>query len=167
MNWAIAAHQNANQQYDSNPYSVHLFLTVQWAKKFIYYIPHNSQEDVINACWLHDTIEDARITYNDILHITNNNKRIADIVFAVTNEKGRNRLERANDVYYKGIVTTEFASFVKLCDRLANAEYSAYTNSKMFKLYQKEYEDFIDKLDLFEKQLYPDMVEELKYILRK
>lgn len=49
---------------------------------------------------------------------------VADIVYAVTNEKGKNRSERANEKYYQGIRENKLAVIVKICDRLANALYS-------------------------------------------
>jgi len=67
---------------------------------------------------------------------------VADIIYAVSNEKGKNRKERANDKYYEGIRQTEGASFVKICDRIANVQYSKMTGSKMFEMYKKENEHF-------------------------
>jgi hypothetical protein len=32
--------------------------------------------------------------------------------------------------------------FVKLCDRIANVQYSKMTKSRMFKMYQEEHSDF-------------------------
>jgi hypothetical protein len=66
----------------------------------------------------------------------------ADIVFAVTNDKGKNRKERAGVNYYRGIRDTSGAVFVKLCDRIANVQYSKMTKSRMFKMYQEEHSDF-------------------------
>jgi hypothetical protein len=43
------------------------------------------------ACWGHDTIEDTRTSYNDAANHLG--KDAADIVYAVTNEKGKNRAE--------------------------------------------------------------------------
>ncbi|WP_298473442.1 hypothetical protein [uncultured Maribacter sp.] len=63
------------------------------------------------ACWVHDIIEDARETYIDVLE--NTNVTIAELAYALTNEKGRTRKERANDAYYRGIQKTPNASFVK------------------------------------------------------
>ena len=70
----------------------------------------------------------------------------ADIVYAVTNEKGKNRAERANDKYYAGIVATPGAVFVKLCDRIANVQYGKMTGSGMYDKYKKENDNFIIKL---------------------
>jgi (p)ppGpp synthase/HD superfamily hydrolase len=133
--FAIEAHQNTNHLYDGKPYSVHLALVVSYAQKYLTKIPLTYQEDVLSACWLHDTIEDTRNTYNDIKTISN--AKIANLVYAVTNEKGKNRKERANEKYYDGIKSEEFAQFIKLCDRLANVKYSIDTNSKMKDVYKK------------------------------
>lgn len=71
---------------------------------------------------------------------------VGDIVYAVTNEKGKNRSERANDKYYAGIVATPGAVFVKLCDRIANVQYGKMTGSGMYDKYKKENANFVTKL---------------------
>ena len=92
------------------------------------------------ACWGHDLIEDTRVSYNDVKdHL---GQEAADIIYALTNEKGKNRKERANDKYYEGIRNTKGAVFVKLCDRIANVQYSKMTGSRMFEMYKKENESF-------------------------
>jgi len=122
MSYAINAHSSVNHTYDDSPYSIHLIMVVQVAKKYIKsIIPTENINDVICACWLHDTIEDCRLTYNDIKKEFGEN--VAEIVYAVSNEKGKNRKERANDRYYRGIRNTDGATFVKMCDRLANITY--------------------------------------------
>jgi (p)ppGpp synthase/HD superfamily hydrolase len=130
--------------------------------KFIEHIPQHRRDDVLNAVWLHDTIEDCRLTYNDILKISN--KEVADLVYALSNEKGRDRQERANEKYYKGIRDTEFATFIKLCDRLANVIYSRETNSRMFDVYKNENQDFLKHLfERPDQQLpYRELVQGLK-----
>jgi (p)ppGpp synthase/HD superfamily hydrolase len=142
--FAIEAHASVNQTYDGKPYSVHLAMVFHQAMRFIDYIPQRDRYNVLNAVWLHDTIEDCRLTYNDILKTSN--KEVAELVYALSNEKGRNRQERANDKYYKGIRETEYATFIKLCDRLANVTYSRETKSRMFEVYKNENEDFLKHL---------------------
>ena len=104
ISFAIDAHNKTNHLYDGKPYSVHLSMVVMYAIKYIDCIPTQAQETVINACWLHDTIEDCRLTYNDVKEIAG--EEVAEIVYAVSNEKGKNRKERANDKYYEGIRET-------------------------------------------------------------
>lgn len=162
--FAIEAHQNVNHSYDNKPYSVHLALTVSYAQKYIDLVPEPYQSVVIDACWLHDTIEDTRMTYNDICTVTNT--KVADIVYAVTNEKGKTRKDRANEKYYKGIKECDFAVFVKLCDRLANAKYSVDTNSRMKQVYKSENEQFVNSLiDGNSQKIYNQMIDELNSIL--
>jgi (p)ppGpp synthase/HD superfamily hydrolase len=160
--FAIESHASVNQTYDGKPYSVHLAMVFSQAMIFIDHIPQHKRKDVLNAVWLHDTIEDCRLTYNDILKISN--KEVAELVYALSNEKGRNRAERANEKYYKGIRETEYAVFIKLCDRLANAIYSKDTNSRMFNVYKEENEKFLKNLFVTpDKSLqYRELVQALK-----
>ena len=160
-NFASEQHTKVNHYYDNKYYHVHLDKVVEVAEKFIYLIPEKDRDIVIAACYCHDLLEDTRLTYNDlfkslssIIYDVASDKyfyfqeckkaafKITEIVFALTNEKGRNRKERANDKYYQGIRDTEYAVFVKLCDRIANTQYSKTTKSKMFEMYKKEHDDF-------------------------
>lgn len=102
---------------------------------------------IIKAIIAHDTLEDTHLTYNDLINLFHSktdfiNKHIVEIVYAVTNEKGRNRKERANKKYYNGIKKIKGATFVKLCDRLANSYYSKEQKSSMYNKYAKETIDF-------------------------
>lgn len=149
-------HEDVNQKFDGKPYSIHLSAVLRAALQYSYYFPDevNDYLDVITfgACF-HDTIEDARLTYNDVLkiaskYISDKDKAImaTEIVYALTNEKGRNRAERANEKYYEGIRTTPFASFVKFCDRYANMKYSFANKTSMAKKYAQELPHFIKSL---------------------
>ena len=84
------------------------------AEKFIYLVAEEERENVLCACWVHDIIEDARETYNDVKK--NTNETVAELAFALTNEKGKNRNERANDKYYQEMQETPNAVFIKYCD---------------------------------------------------
>lgn len=165
INFAIEAHNNTNHLYDGKPYSVHLSMVALNAVRFIDCIPTQNQNDVILACWLHETIENCRLTYNDIKQVAG--ETVANIVYAVTNEKGKNRKERANDVYYDGIRKTMWAKYVKLCDRLANVQYSYDNMSTMYDVYQDENDAFIEALFPNESgmQHYIELIKELKCLL--
>ena len=162
--FAIESHAKVNQTYDGKPYSVHLIMAFIQGMRFIHIIPEERREDVLNALWLHDTVEDCRLTYNDILKMTN--KKVADLVYAVTNEKGRNRKQRANSKYYKGIREEQDAIFIKMSDRLANVKYSRdkLPNSRMFNVYKEENDDFLKHLFINKEQEieYKEMIEALK-----
>jgi (p)ppGpp synthase/HD superfamily hydrolase len=157
---AIRCHLGTCHEYDGMPYTIHLKHVTDFATKFKQLVPEKSWETVLAACWLHDTIEDCRQTYNDIVKICGS--EVAEIVYALTNEKGRTRKERANSKYYEGIRDTPFAPFVKLCDRLANVEYSSRSKSSMFNKYWMEQPQF--EKELYCEELEP-MFKELRYLL--
>jgi (p)ppGpp synthase/HD superfamily hydrolase len=152
-NFAITTHESVNHLYGVHPYAFHLTMVVEAAHEFIHHIPEQDREMVLSACWLHDTIEDCRLTYNDIVELAG--IPIAEIVYALSNEKGKTRKERANDKYYKGIRETPYARYVKLCDRIANVKHSQDEKSPMFFMYQKENKNFVDQLFKNETVVYP------------
>lgn len=143
--YAIHQHQITNHFYDGKyPYSFHLDMVVQIARKFIHLIPENDRDEVLAGCWVHDVMEDTRETFNNVKDSLNDS--IARYSYALMNEKGMTREERANDNYYYGIRTYKHATFIKLCDRMANMQYSKETGSSMFKKYVKEYDHFFNQL---------------------
>lgn len=109
QHYACLEHELVNQTYgkEKHPYSFHLHEVVSLAKKFIKLIPEEHRANVIAAGWCHYLIEDARCTYNDVM--ANTNYQVAELVYALTNEKGKTRKERANDKYYQGIRETPHA----------------------------------------------------------
>jgi (p)ppGpp synthase/HD superfamily hydrolase len=142
--YATKCHKETNHLYDGKPYRTHLNLVVKAMKRFNHLIPEEDNELVEAACWVHDVIEDCRQTYNDVKNICG--EQVAEIAYALTNNKGKSRKERANDNYYDGILKVKYAPFVKLCDRIANIEYSKEIGSRMFEVYCKENDDFIRKI---------------------
>jgi (p)ppGpp synthase/HD superfamily hydrolase len=129
--FAINAHRAVNHMYDDYlPYEFHLNLTAKYAMDYSFLVDPLDRELVINAAYCHDTIEDARVSYNDLKQAIGDTA--ADIVFAITNEKGKTRKERANDKYYEGIRNTSYAVYVKLCEqadfeaRLAGEQLTKY-----------------------------------------
>lgn len=142
--YASKCHRETNHLYNGQPYTTHLEMVVGTANKFIHLIPESDRGNVIAACWCHDVIEDTRQTYNDVKAMTN--ETVAELVYALTNDKGKNRKERAGKKYYDGIKAVKYASFVKMCDRIANIEYSKRTKSHMLNMYIEESDDFVDAL---------------------
>lgn len=158
-----------NQKYDEHlNYSYHLKAVVNIANKYLNNITNidkydsefNIKQIIVVAAAAHDIIEDARMTYNDVVKFITKylcedenidkeicNKfatNVADIVYAVTDEKGKNRSERHNYYYWKLLLQTKYASFIKICDRFANFKYSINTNNnKMVNVYITELRQFI------------------------
>jgi len=180
--YCINQHKNTNHYYDEYlPYEFHLRMVVNAAEKYSFllddkkdYTTGKKQEEIghfdrseiitlreacMRAAWGHDLIEDTRTSFNDVKEQLG--EAAAEIVFAVTNEKGKTRKDRANKRYYDGIRATQGAVFVKLCDRIANVQYSKMTQSKMFKKYRDENPNFIESLGFKPNHSYKLMFNEL------
>jgi hypothetical protein len=70
---------------------------------------------------------------------------VAEIVYAVTDEKGRTRKEKKNEKFYRELFGNKLGLFVKLADRMANVAYSKSVDSPMFYKYRREYVDLFTK----------------------
>lgn len=146
-----------NQKYAKIlPYSFHLEMVNKQAEKFANLIP-SENAPVWVGIWGHDSIEDARLTYNDIKDMFG--VEAAEIIYLCTENKGRTRADRKDDVWYHQLKTNEGAVFVKLCDIIANVKFSLLTNSSMFSKYKAEYNQKVRPLLYCEK--YRDMFEYL------
>ena len=137
--YAIEMHEITNCTYGDDSYEVHLAKVVEVAEGFIYLIPEEDINIVLAACWGHDVMEGTRENYNDVKKILGED--IADIIYDVTNEKGKNRKERALKTYPR-IALNFRAVFVKLSDRIANMFSSKNTKHGMYKKYCEEYPVF-------------------------
>ncbi len=147
--FACASHFDAHQYYKLADgvevlYSYHLRKVVEVARRFRYLIPEQDWKYVEGGIWNHDCVEDARQTFNDLKKATD--ERTALIAFALTNSTGKDRGERADAAYYIKIRTTEYGTFAKLCDRIANIEHGLKHGSSMAKKYKKEHEHFKQEL---------------------
>ena len=158
-NDAHALHARVNHAYDRiRPYGFHVDMVVNWVRKYIEEVCVSEQDilPIYFAAFYHDSIEDARLSYNDVMRIAKElmNEEQAylatEIVYALTNEKGRNRAERANEKYFAGIREIPYAPFVKLADRLANTSYAFSKGTadslRMSKVYREELPGFLEAL---------------------
>lgn len=89
----VAEKAHANQTYDIYPYIYHIRQVMGIAESLGY------DESIIISCILHDVLEDTDISYNDIKKSFG--IEVAEIVYNVTNELGRNRQESKMKTYPK------------------------------------------------------------------
>ena len=142
-----------NQKYNKTlPYSFHLEMVVHMAQRFKACLPNRYEksrplnsfsdttiwDEIITGCLGHDSIEDARITYNDLVEKFGD--IAAEIIYCCTEVRGHNRDERHSVEYYEYLAKNELAIYVKLCDICANVTFSVLSNSSIYSKYKKEHE---------------------------
>lgn len=144
-------HSIRNHRYGPHEYVFHLDATVRVLERFGIH-----DQALIAAGYLHDVLEDCEeVTREQIEDLFG--LRVGALVWAVTDEPGRNRKERKARTYPK-IAATPGAVTIKLADRIANAEYSAFKDQARYKMYQKEQSEFeaalLDPHDIFNMKLW-------------
>lgn len=158
-NDAHALHASVSHAYDRiRPYGFHLDMVVNWVQKYIGEVCSDERDilPIFFAAYYHDAIEDTRMSYNDVMRTAEKVMDAeqaylaAELVYAMTNEKGRNRAERANEKYFAGIRAIPYGPFLKLADRLANTSYAFSKGTadslRMSKVYREELPAFLAAL---------------------
>ena len=168
MAWLMAEKQHVGQDYGPFPYKKHLMdmksILDQLIAQFKWVCEDEMPsewdwedwitddefiEDLICVIILHDALEDGRMSYNDVKRYFG--LRVAEGVFCVSDDPGRDRAARKN---YKRIKSNMFSRIAKLIDRYANLANSKQEGSSMLKKYKKEYQEFKDKLTVKEPHLF-------------
>lgn len=126
----VAENAHKNQRYDEIfPYMKHIYDVIDVLKRFDF-----KSNKMLIAAALHDAIEDDGISYNDIKkHF---NIEVAEMVYCVTDELGRNRKEKKEKTLPKTAGNPD-AIILKLADRIANIEHGGKID-----MYAKEYQEF-------------------------
>ncbi len=127
--FAVEAH--ADQRYGDAPYVTHLGAVRSVLADFGHGGP------LAIAAWLHDTVEDTKVTREDVE--SRFGAEVAALVWAVTGT-GATREERNHSAYAK-IQAHPAAATLKLADRVANVEASRTVPAKLAK-YRAEWESF-------------------------
>lgn len=165
--YAKKSHEDTNHKYGGGyDYVRHLAHARDVAERFINLVPLEDRVDVLCGVWVHDVIEDARQNYNDVRKELGT--AVAEYSYALTNNKGKNRKERANAAYYAGIRGLKNGIFIKLCDRIANVEFNLfYSDGSMLEKYREEYMGFYDQLIMNpdDAEQYAPMFDYLKALL--
>jgi len=134
----FAKEKHKGQKYGSKPYMEHIYKTLDVAIKLDF------RANIKVACALHDTLEDTNTSFQELEKEFGN--EVAEIVYSVTDELGRNRKERKLKTYQK-IKHNWQGLMVKICDRIANIESSQKDSPEKLEMYLSEH-------NLFYKELY-------------
>ena len=139
----MAIKLHSEQLYDTHPYVKHLDDVYSVAKRL------TTNEDIWVASYLHDVLEDTKCNYETIKNQFG--EKVAELVYAVTDELGRNRQERKANTYPK-IFDDNDAITLKICDRIANFTYCKLSSLKgscdKYKMYSDEHVEFCCELRL-------------------
>jgi (p)ppGpp synthase/HD superfamily hydrolase len=154
---ACVAH--AVKDYDGEPYFVHYDEVEDILREYGF----GDNETLIIAARLHDIIEDCGWTYNDVKKLFGVD--VAELVYLVTDFKGRNRNERKPDELYIEMRKKVFAITLKLADRLANARRSCANRHGMGGKYKEEYVHFKEMLHNEEHRMLAPMWRELEGLM--
>ena len=129
----FAVKSHGNQSYGSQPYSYHLEKVYKNTVRF------GGSEVEQQAAWLHDVIEDTKITKSDVAKAFGG--KVARIVDLVSNRASK-------EATFKRVRTDRSAVFVKLCDRLANV--SAGSKNDMYRKRHPVFKSILYKKGEFE-----------------
>ena len=148
---SIQAH--GNQTYDGVfPYKKHLDDVVSVLKRFGY------SGKYIIAGYTHDIIEDTALSYNKVLKYFGQD--VAEMVYCVTDELGRNRTEKKIKTLPKTASNPD-AIILKLADRIANVEHGGKIG-----MYRDEYDEFKKALYMHSAKDTEPMWEHLESLLK-
>tara|TARA_R110000868_G_scaffold59092_1_gene181485 strand:+ start:167 stop:670 length:504 start_codon:yes stop_codon:yes gene_type:complete len=130
----VAVKAHAPQSYaDIYPYEKHLDDVIAVLRRY-----HITAPKYIVAGYLHDVLEDGAISYSKIK--THFGLEVAEMVYCVTDELGRNREEKKRKTLPKTASNPD-AVILKLADRIANIEMGGKVG-----MYKGEYDAFRDAL---------------------
>ena len=136
LGYASVKHQG--QRYGDRPYTHHLTAVRQVL------IDHNINGDVCVAAWLHDVQEDCATTNEEIASLFGTD--VARLVECVTGD-GTERAQQVESAYRKIVAScvvglSRDALWLKLADRIANAEASRATGGHHLRRYRTEQQGF-------------------------
>lgn len=101
------------------------------------------EEKILVLAWLHDTIEDTMVVYEDIEDEFGT--QMANLTYLLTDKRGKNRKERQEKTYPE-LAQDHYARLGKLGDRIANITMTTHDSQEKFSMYTKEYPYFKETL---------------------
>ena len=150
----VAVKAHGNQTYgEFFPYEIHLDDVVAVLIRFGF------SGKYIIAGYLHDAIEDTALSYNKIKNF--HGYEVAEMVYCVTDEQGRNRSEKKLKTLPKTASNPD-AIILKLADRIANIERGGKKD-----MYAMEYDEFQSYLRSVSPKSATDMWRHLDNLLMK
>lgn len=131
----IVSKYHSGQFYGDIPYTDHLKQVVQ----VLIDCGYRNDDIIIPSGFLHDIMECCDFSYSDLKKEFN--KNIAETVYCMTDEIGRDRTEKKEKTYPK-LSSNPDSIIVKLADRIANIEYGLKNDGEKLDMYVGEHKKF-------------------------
>lgn len=144
---AIEAHGNQRRKYNGTPYWLHPARVAGLVSAYTY------DARVVASAWLHDTLEDTRLTQKDLSHLGGFVEGVVSILTKPKKENGVNRSMR-NEIYYGSLKLAQVcygkiiapSTLIKLADRYDNLR--ELPNNDFFYTYCEETKELLKYLDV-------------------
>lgn len=147
--WLLARGAHAGQMYGDQPYYCHLQDVVRIVMDPPGIVSLGNDE-IVQVAYLHDILEDTKITVRDLEDLEVGPDVIKAVQF-VTDEPGENRKLRKIATYERVKLQKQeplphicLGLIVKWADRVANVRNAAKSNPGLLRMYAKEAEAFRD-----------------------
>lgn len=132
--------KHSKQKYGSQPYNFHLNNVYNYVVKYMDLLDDDNQITLaMCGSFAHDVIEDTEITEEEIANLFG--YKFSVIIGELSKKDGLSLED-----YFQNISESKIATFVKICDRLANVSYSFEKGSSILEKYRKEMPLFREKL---------------------
>ena len=144
--FALASHSN-HFYPDGRPYFSHLESVSSLTKQATLYDSSLDEGTLLSVSYLHDSIEDTQVRYEDIIALFG--YEIANAVASLTKDKTLSKKEQIQDSLNRILLTSKEAQVVKLADRISNLYQTLlYSDNKWTSQYKEYYRQeslFINK----------------------
>jgi len=124
---------------DGRPYIVHPKAVAELVKTY------GGDAEQISTGWLHDTLEDTKTTYEEL--VQEFNQIIADYVHYLTNPKDLDKSKKSEFIIKKLNTMPLDVVMIKLCDRLDNVSDFKTADPNFVRSYKQETQKVLDGLD--------------------
>lgn len=140
LEWAKGEHSRTLCKYNGLDFGFHLDCVIAQLDRFDFLLQDEEYDIAYRAACCHDLMEDARVSYRTLERQIG--EKAADIVYKVSNEVAKSRAESFARTLPK-IRGDKLATYVKLCDRIANVTFNLLTcNNHYSREYFEEYKEF-------------------------
>ena len=155
IEFAKEKHKKQKRKFQDEPYFNHPMRVVKILQNY------TNEEDLIIAAYLHDTIEDTKTKFEEILEIFG--EIVANLVWELTSDKKEaKKVGKAIYLANKVNIMSEGALLIKLCDRLDNVSGFEQEPKDFVKRYKAETEFILNNINRKLSAANKELIEKIK-----